>query len=782
MNPSVQHMALAQGLDQISDIICRYTVIEEIYHIQTAEVSATSSVAHSIKLGYSLEKYITKLYSQIILYQVRVVCQLLRPAVVQFGRDVIKVDDWATLLLEIKETDLVCKGFFSVIDSQRLQHGFNEQARRREQLYLELQSNLELLLQTTENNAKDVKDNWQEQKSFRRSDEESSFLQALYNSKYEEHKSRNLDRVPDTCQWFLRNQKYNSWRENKLSDLLWVTADPGCGKSVLSKSLVDNELRSSPSSTTCYFFFKDDSADQKSATKAICALLHQILYAYRKPVLLQKGVDVFRSRGAKMFDSFPILWELLLDIANDPEVNEILCVLDALDECEEHEKKILINAVNRFYSSVGENKYNGRLKFLITSRPYYDIEQQFDNLIIRLAGEDETELIKQEIDLVIRDRVPRLATKMKLDPATASILQQRLLDTENRTYLWLHLILEDVIKRSLRVKTPKRMEQFFKEIPATVYDAYDHILKRSSEPDHARKLLHIVLAAKRPLTLREMNMALNIEEGQRSREEVDLIAEDTFPSYIKNICGLFVSIIDSRIYLLHQTAKEFLVSQGYVLQGVSQVIVHQETWKHSMDTGISNLILATICLQYLSFTVFEDEPLNLDERCTDEEGTKDNVHGFQSEDEVDEDKKCRKVSHKQMKNRMSRYCEAHEFLGYASINWASHFRTARENDLASKWWVCAGETQSQRVRTWFALYWDLNDMYYDDDEDDEDDEDDDDGYYDDADDAVPILTSITLASFFGHDTIVLQLIEEGQTDSTDNVGRTSLWWGMYTFE
>ena len=770
-------MALAQGLDQVSDIICRYTVIEEIYHTQTAEVSATSSAAHSIKLGYSLEKYITKLYSQIILYQVRVVCQLLRPAVVQFGRDVIKVDDWATLLLEIKETDLVCKGFFSVIDSQRLQHGFNEQARRREQLYLELQSNLELLLQTTENNAKDVKDNWQEQKSFRRSDEESSFLQGLYNSQYEEHKSRNLDRVPGTCQWFLRNKKYSTWKENKSSDLLWVTADPGCGKSVLSKSLVDNELQSSPSSTTCYFFFKDDSADQKSATKAICALLHQILYPYRKPVLLQKGVDVFKSRGTKMFDSFPILWELLLDIANDPEANEILCVLDALDECEEHEKKILINAVNRFYSSVGENKYNGRLKFLITSRPYYDIEQQFDNLIIRLAGEDETELIKQEIDLVIRDRVPRLATKMKLDPATASILQQRLLDTENRTYLWLHLILEDVIKRSLRVKTPKRMEQFFKEIPATVYDAYDHILKRSPDPDDARKLLHIVLAAERPLTLREMNMALNIEEGQRSREEVDLIAEDTFPSYIKNICGLFVSIIDSRIYLLHQTAKEFLVSQGDVLQGVSQVIVHQETWKHSMDPGSSNLILATICLQYLSFTVFEDEPLNLDERCTDEEGTKDNIHGSQSEDEADEDKKCRKVSYKQMKKRMSRYCEAHEFLLYASINWASHFRTVRENDLASKWWFCAGETQSKRFRTWFALYWELNGR---------DDDYDGDNTYDYRDNheygPAPTFTSITPASFFGHDTIVLQLIEEGQTDSTDNVGRTSLWWGMYTFE
>ena len=769
-------MALAQGLDQISDIICRYTVIEQTYHTQTAETSATSFSAHSRELGYSLETHITKLYSQILQYQVRVVCQLLRPAVVQFGRDVLKIDDWATLLLEIKETDLVCKGFFSVIDSRRLQHGFYEQARRREQLYLELQSNLELLLQATENNAKDVKDNWQEQKHFRRSDEESSFLQALYNSKYEEHKSRNPDRVPGTCQWFLRNKKYTTWKENKLSDLLWVTADPGCGKSVLSKSLVDNELRSSPSSTTCYFFFKDDSVDQKSGPNAICALLHQIFCAYRKPVLLQKGVDVFKSRGAKMFDSFPVLWELLLEIAQDPDANEILCVLDALDECEEHDKNVLIKSINRLYSSVGENIYNGRLKFLITSRPYDDIEQQFGNLVIRLAGEDETELIKQEIDLVIKDRVPRLATTMKLDPTTASILQQRLLDTESRTYLWLHLILEDVIKRSLRIKTPKRMQQFFKEIPATVYDAYDHILKRSPEPDDARKLLHIILAAERPLTLREMNMAFNIEEGQISREEVDLMAEDTFPSYIKNICGLFISIIDSRIYLLHQTAKEFLMSQGDVLQCVSQITVYQETWKHSMDPSRSHLILATICLQYLSFTVFEDNPLNLNKERTDEEGTDDNIHNSGLRNKAGADKKSHKVSNKQMKERMSRYCEAHEFLLYASTNWPFHFRAAAGNELTSKWWLCAGETQSKRFLTWFALYWDK--LYYYVNEFFENHEYEYVSYDKDVDNAASTFTSITLASFFGHDTIVLQLIEEGQTNSTDNLGWTSLYWGM----
>ena len=151
-----------------------------------------------------------------------------------------------------------------------------------------------------------------------RTEEESRCLQSLFTSDYGASKARNPDRVPGTCQWFLQSEKYKKWKDNRFSDLLWVTADPGCGKSVLSKSVIDNELQNTSSSTTCYFFFKDDSADQRSVTKAICALLHQFLCARKSPLLLQKATEVFRAHGSGMAESFHTLWNLLLDIAQDP--------------------------------------------------------------------------------------------------------------------------------------------------------------------------------------------------------------------------------------------------------------------------------------------------------------------------------------------------------------------------------------------------------------------------------------------------------------------------------
>src|SRR5205814_8717517 len=60
---------------------------------------------------------------------------------------------------------------------------------------------------------------------------------------------------------------------------------------------------------------------------------------------------------------------------------------------------------------------------------------------------------------------------------------------------------------------------------------------------------------------------------------------------------LFVSVVDQKVYLIHQTAREFLVAKNEVLAG---------RWKHSLDPVGSDLLMARICVTYLMFTAFED--------------------------------------------------------------------------------------------------------------------------------------------------------------------------------
>ena len=577
-----------------------------------------------------------------------------------------------------------------------------------------------------------------------RTEEESRCLQSLFTSDYEASKARNPDRVPGTCKWFLQSEKYNKWKENQLSDLLWVTADPGCGKSVLSKSLIDNELQNISSSTTCYFFFKDDSADQRSVTKAICALLHQFLCARKSPALLQKATEVFRAHGTGMMESFHTLWNLLLAIAQDPAAGQATCVLDALDECEENGRENLIRCLNVFSSSSAGS--NSQLKFLATSRPYYNIEINFDHLTIRLAGEDESEAIQQEIDLVIQERVPRVGKQLGLDAVTQKILQQRLLGTENRTYLWLHLVLEDIVKRSFKVKTPQRMEKFLELLPATVNDAYESILEQSPDLDDARKLLQIVLAAQRPLNLEEINISLHVQEGDKRIEEVDLEPVNSLPAYVKNLCGLFVTIYDSRVYLLHQTAREFLLSQDSCSGTADTTSQHRGIWKHSFQLETCHYVMARVCLTYLLFDVFEDEPLLLLE---DEEnkGTKgDESPHTLMEQETDED-------------RIVNYNRQNALFMYASSFWALHFEKCRAKEGLSERWLGICDTGSQRFRTWFRSYWQLESSMV-------------------TTEKRPELNRLMVASFCGHDTMIEQLFEKEKLDERDDTSRTALWWAV----
>jgi hypothetical protein len=111
---------------------------------------------------------------------------------------------------------------------------------------------------------------------------------------YEEHKNRNPDRVEGTCQWVINDPLYQSWLASTYDNLLLITADPGCGKSVLSKSLVDGELQSQGSRSTRYFFFKDND-EQNSLSDALCSLLPQ-LFTYR-PHLLSYASPFFDRNG-----------------------------------------------------------------------------------------------------------------------------------------------------------------------------------------------------------------------------------------------------------------------------------------------------------------------------------------------------------------------------------------------------------------------------------------------------------------------------------------------------
>jgi ankyrin repeat protein len=529
---------------------------------------------------------------------------------------------------------------------------------------------------------KEIKEQGNEQKLRYGNDQERQCHQAFKTSgSYEDQKNRNPGRVDGTCKWVLTHPQYQSWYTNTHNDLLWISADPGCGKSVLSKSLVDIDLKAGDLQSTCYFFFKDND-EQNNIQIAICALLHQLFT--QQPGLLHHAIPSWDRSGPKLQQEIEELWRILLSAATDPVAGNVICILDALDECEGRGRQVLIDHLKTFHNSSHPRK-NFSLKFLITSRPYENIIDQWSGInagvpTIRLPGEEMSEEISREIDLVIEAWVPRLSADKELSQEIQKSLERKLKQMTHRTYLWLYLVIEE-IRHSLR-RTQKTYDYILDHVPVSVEDAYERILSKSTDIQRAKYLLHIIVAAARPLTLKEMDIALSIatQDECRSYEDLDL-DKNNIKTVIRNLCGLFVYVTDYKVYLIHQTAKEFLI------QKAPEKPLNTNIWGHSIEEEKAETIMAQICVRYLLFTDF-DGPA---EAIEDSEEDDVFAEGGGSEDRDPE----------------------FEFMEYAAVHWPVHFENVQFN--AESTILSAAKflhnPSYKRHQIWFYYYWKAEHAY-----------------------------------------------------------------------
>jgi hypothetical protein len=267
---------------------------------------------------------------------------------------------------------------------------------------------------------------------------------------YEWYKNRVEERVDNTCMWFLQYENFQKWLQSESGPLL-VSADPGCGKSVLARYLVDSYLPRS--AIICYFFFKDNLQDK--VRQALCALLHQLFS--QKPYLIKHAMSEYSKDGEGLINSIESLWKVLRDATGDPQAGPIIMVLDALDECGESELPDLTrNVESQFHGG------QGKLKYFLTCRPYESIVSRFGSLLhtfpnIHIPGEEESETISHEVNHVITHRINQLSQRKNLSSEVRKKLDEGLRKTHHRTYLWVYLVFNYLEEEDFK-KTAKGAE------------------------------------------------------------------------------------------------------------------------------------------------------------------------------------------------------------------------------------------------------------------------------------------------------------------------------------
>ncbi|KAJ5660885.1 uncharacterized protein N7484_000257 [Penicillium longicatenatum] len=442
-----------------------------------------------------------------------------------------------------------------------------------------------------------------EQKTRSLTDQQQRCHQVFKVANYEEQKNINPKRVEGTCQWALQSAEYIRWWESSSNDLLWASADPGCGKSVLARSIIDDDLQdSSLAVTTCFFFFKDND-EQNHIDTALCSVLHQLFS--QRPQLLPYALPSWEKNGEKLRNEVDELWRIFITAASAGVSFKTICIFDALDECRESDQARLIEKLQSFHHQTTLSTQDAScLKFLITSRPYDHIQNHFRAITdsfphIHIKGEEENDRIHEEIDLVVKVRVKELADDVQLPLEAYQRVEQQLLQMEHRTYLWLYLAIDDI--RTTFQHSLRPAKNSITLIPPSVTAAYEKILCRVpvDETHTVKKILEIIVAARRPLTIREMAMALGIATCSEARTIMEAGLDLThLLRKVRQLCGLFVFTNNSKIYLIHQTAREFLIRK----QNSDNLRV---TYWSSLSDAENQM--AEICLRYLLMEDLEDE-------------------------------------------------------------------------------------------------------------------------------------------------------------------------------
>jgi hypothetical protein len=207
-------------------------------------------------------------------------------------------------------------------------------------------------------------------------------------------------RQEGTGLWILQSSLFTKWHSQQNS-FLWLHGIPGCGKTILSSTIIEHLVDTHPDLLLLYFYFDFTDASKQTLDNVIRSLISQ-LYHKRKDT--RKLLDsLFSSCNEGYRPTSESLCEVFLQMIS--QAQEIYIVLDALDECRTR-KGPLSEGLLTWIESLQDLKQRN-VHLLVTSRPEHDIE----SVLRKLAQSDEdivpiqSDLIEDDIRSYVHTRV-----------------------------------------------------------------------------------------------------------------------------------------------------------------------------------------------------------------------------------------------------------------------------------------------------------------------------------------------------------------------------------------
>ncbi|KAF7128696.1 hypothetical protein CNMCM5793_003547 [Aspergillus hiratsukae] len=289
-------------------------------------------------------------------------------------------------------------------------------------------------------------------------------------------------RVPGTGDWVRREDVFQSWI-NQETSVIFVSGNPGAGKSFLATNIISFLLEQFPSGLVSigYFFFKGDNPQTRSVHQALRDLAFQIS---KSDPVYQKYLGTIGEyeRISTLESAWRLLFvEYFLKEPNIDSKSTAYILLDALDETPDEEWRIFLSLARDLYSN------KSRLQLAIIGRPYIG-DQLLEGLEVKVSTIHVTKQKNSgDISEYIHASIKKSLVLRKVSANLRHEIIDRLTAGADGMFLWVNLMLQELVKK----RNETSMRKALKQAPRGLKQMLQHVLASLSESSDEEELEYL---------------------------------------------------------------------------------------------------------------------------------------------------------------------------------------------------------------------------------------------------------------------------------------------------
>ncbi|KAH8673187.1 hypothetical protein BGZ61DRAFT_427876 [Ilyonectria robusta] len=364
-----------------------------------------------------------------------------------------------------------------------------------------------------------------------------------------------------TCKWLLVKPEYIDWLDpEKLGDhhgFLWIKGKPGAGKSTLMKFALNNAQMKMKNRIIIAFFFNARGEQlEKSTIGMYRSLLLQLLERLPELQRVFDSLGLVTWNGSSQQWSVDSLKALFEQAVQGLGTSSLVCFIDALDECDEHQIRDMIS----FFEHVSELTTSAGIAFQVcfSSRHYPHITVSKGLGLVLEGQEGHEQDIVSYLDNELKIGHSKLAERIRAD----------LKEKASGVFMWVVLVV-GILQQEYDDGRKHTLRQRLRDIPGDLHELFRDILTRDHRNrDELLLCIQWVLFARQPLKPEQLYFAVlsGVDPEAVSGWDPDEIEEPDIKRFILSSSKGLAEVTRSKkaptVQFIHESVRDFLLKEN----------------------------------------------------------------------------------------------------------------------------------------------------------------------------------------------------------------------------